>query len=850
MKIKLSVIAYLFVGFSMLAQVTNQGEPTSWNLNLSNDGVSVKSLPQFDMNQVKVEDLINDEKPDSPWRFGYSHSVDFGLEDGTWTELDNGDRIWRLLVSSPGALSLNFIFDDFYIPNGGSLYLYSDDRKDLLGAYTSIQNQESGILGTWLVYGDKVWLEYYEPADVKNQGRLHIAKATHGYRNASSKNNLKGLNDSGDCNLDVNCSIGDDWEDLKNHNKKSVALIIMGGSVCSGALINNTQNDGTPYFLTANHCYGGDEASWAFRFGWISPVNSCATTTNSQDGPTNMTISGSTLKARSSSSDFALVQINSSIPSSWDRVFAGWDRSDNIPEFQIGIHHPSGDVMKVCRDDDPALSTFYNGASVWEISDSNGGWEMGVTEGGSSGSPLFDQNGKIIGQLYAGTAACSGTVDNNGWDVYGRFGVSWNGNGSSTNRLSDWLDPNGTGPTYIESYPAFETFAIDGGISSIDSPETGSLSDNENITITLRNFGENDISNFDISFQVNGGNIVTETFSGVISSSQNIQYTSNAGFDFSAEGDHEIEVSISIDNDENNDNDSLTEIVTNIGGGDCPDQYSLPTVWRENFECYNPFSIQSFGDWVSYDLDGGTTWGANDIDFENESYVGSGIIFNYPLAVSAGGDISVWNTYEGNQGLYFFASGANNTTFPNNDWMISPEFTIDGVTSPQLSFWAKSVTDQYGLERFRVGIGSSTDYNDFTIISSGNYIEAPTSWTQYEFDLSDYEGSTIRIAINYVGNDSFALQMDSFLVEGTLGINDFENNDIQYFYDSFEKNLKLNSNKILKKIEVFNLLGQNLISSEINSFNVSFNLSNLKPSIYLVKVIGESGLKTIKLQVN
>ena len=61
---------------------------------------------------------------------------------------------------------------------------------------------------------------------------------------------------------------------------------------------------------------------------------------------------------------------------------------------------------------------------------------------------------------------------------------------------------------------AFETFAIDGGITSIDSPETGNLSDNENITITLRNFGENDISNFDISFQINGGNIITENYSG------------------------------------------------------------------------------------------------------------------------------------------------------------------------------------------------------------------------------------------------------------------------------------------------------------------------------------------------
>jgi len=850
MKIKFSVIAFLFVSLISFAQITNEGNPLSWDLNLTTEGISIKSLPEFDMNKVKAEDLINDEKPDSPWRFGYNHSVDFGLQDGTWTELDNGDRVWRLLVSSPGALSLNFIFDDFYIPEGGKLYLYSDDREDLLGAYTSTQNQESGILGTWLVYGDKVWLEYYEPANVINQGRLHIAKAIHGYRNAASKNNLKGLNDSGDCNLDVNCSIGDDWEDLKNHNKKSVALIIMGGGVCTGALINNTENDGTPYFLTANHCYGGDEATWAFRFGWISPTNVCATTANSQNGPTNMTISGSTLKSRSSSSDFALVQINSSIPSSWDRVFAGWDRTDNTPEFQVGIHHPSGDVMKVCRDNNPALSTFYNGASVWEINDATGGWEIGVTEGGSSGSPLFDQNGKIIGQLYAGTAACSGTVDNNGWDVYGRLGVSWTGNGSSTNRLSDWLDPSGSNPTYIESYPAFENLAIDGGITSIDSPETGNLSDNENIIITLRNFGQNDISNFDISFQINGGNIVTESYSGTISSTQSVQYTSDAGFDFSAEGDYEIEVSVEINNDENTDNNSITETVTNIGGGDCPDEYSLPTVWRENFECYDAFTIENIGDWITYDLDGGTTWGANDLDFENESYVGSGIVFNYPLATSTGGDISVWNTYEGNQGLYFFASGANSTTFPNDDWLISPEFTIDGVTSPQLSFWAKSVTDQYGLERFKVGVGNSTDYNDFTIISSGNYIEAPTSWTQYEFDLSAYEGQTIRIAINYVGNDSFALQMDSFLVEGTLGVNDFVNTDIQHFYNPISRNLEVNSSKLIKKIEIFNLLGQNIISDEINSNSSSINLSSLQTSIYLVKVVGDSGVKSFKLQVN
>ena len=106
--------------------------------------------------------------------------------------MENGDRIWRILISSPGAISLNFIFDDFYMPKGGSLYLYSDDKSDLLGAYTSVQNQDSGMLGTWLVYGEKVWLEYYEPAEVIGEGRLHLSNITHGYRNPK-KNNKKTL---------------------------------------------------------------------------------------------------------------------------------------------------------------------------------------------------------------------------------------------------------------------------------------------------------------------------------------------------------------------------------------------------------------------------------------------------------------------------------------------------------------------------------------------------------------------------------------------------------------------------------------------------------------------------------
>ena len=148
MKVKKFVLIVILLSFCFsYSQVTNEGNPKSWDLNLSTD-IEEKILPTFDIQSLKDEDSQNEGKSGIPWRFGYSHTVDYGFDDGQWTILENGDRIWRILISSPGAISLNFIFDDFYMPKGGSLYLYSDDKSDLLGAYTSGQNQDSGMLGT------------------------------------------------------------------------------------------------------------------------------------------------------------------------------------------------------------------------------------------------------------------------------------------------------------------------------------------------------------------------------------------------------------------------------------------------------------------------------------------------------------------------------------------------------------------------------------------------------------------------------------------------------------------------------------------------------------------------------
>ncbi|MCX2762588.1 trypsin-like peptidase domain-containing protein [Aquimarina muelleri] len=443
MRFKLIILGLLFV-LGVNAQITNEGLPISWSMQ-SKKSITPMLMKNFDLKKIKVEDAKNDLNTSMPWRFGYELKVNFGLKNsGVWDEFANGDRIWRINIISQGAKTLNFIFDSYKIPRGATLYIYNNDRTDLLGAYTNIFNRPDEMLGTWLIEGDNVWIEYFEPASVTGKGKLNIAKVIHGYRSVTnSEIQAKNLGSSGSCNQDVDCIVGGAFDSLKDRLKHSVAFIIMQGFVCTGTLVNNTRNDKAPYFLTANHCTGGSESTWAFRFNWISPDPSCATTEPSVDAVINQTTSGATQLASNPESDFKLLSLDGGFDPSWDLEWAGWDRTGNIPKYAVGIHHPSGDIMKICREDNELskVKTSIGGIDLpvesWKIND----WDLGVTEGGSSGSALFDPKGRIVGQLSGGGASCSGANDNNLPDYYGRFDVSWDFGTTDDTRLSNWLDP-------------------------------------------------------------------------------------------------------------------------------------------------------------------------------------------------------------------------------------------------------------------------------------------------------------------------------------------------------------------------------------------------------------------------
>lgn len=475
-------ILLFFLIFTLITTSYSQDEdsifPVSWSKDFKehNRGdITPIVLTPLDLEAVIAEDNINDLDKSLPWRYGVTRPIVLNFEnDGEWTNLSGGGRIWRVAIKSPDAINMSINFEDFHLPLGTSLHLYNGDHTDISKTYSNAQNRDNNILGSWFISGDVIVVEYYEPANTVGISRLTIGSVIHGYRMGEVRQYVnRGLNDSGACNYDVNCSIGSDFESKKDLIKKAVAILNLGnGYLCSTSLINTTLNDKTPYLLTANHCLeNSDPSLWSVRFNWMSPSPICGTGEESLDIQTNFTMSGAELIAKNEMSDFALVELFNEIPNSWDVAFAGWDNSDSLPLYEVGIHHPNGDIMKICRDDSGAVKENANGTEVWLIGGASvgtgDGWEIGTTESGSSGSPLFNEDGRIIGQLYAGLSACNENENNGDYDIYGRFGVSWNSGDSPETRLIDWLDPTGTGQSTTET--------IQNVLGTVDFEQLGEL---------------------------------------------------------------------------------------------------------------------------------------------------------------------------------------------------------------------------------------------------------------------------------------------------------------------------------------------------------------------------------------
>ena len=450
------------------AQISTGGIPYSFENIVSND-FQILNLPAVDVNALLAEDEIASK--DEPLRFGFPHSVSLDLNNsGTWQDLPDRTKLWRLQINCPGATSINLIYDDFHLPPGGELYIYNDDLTSVYGAFTENNNKAHREFSTTPTSGSTTYLEYHHPSENISDVSISISSVIHGYRDVFALM-TRNFGDSGGCNNNVNCPEGNPWEE----EIRSAAMILSSGGfrLCSGAMVNNVRQDLTPYFLTANHCLGG-ESTWIIMFNYQSPT--CANT----DGPTNFTVQGTTLLANRSQSDFALLLLQETPPESYNVHFAGWSAIDTAPQEPVSIHHPSGDIKKITFDDDQGISDGWtnNDGSHWRIAT----WEDGTTEPGSSGSPLFDQNHRIVGQLHGGEANCSNNVN----DYYGKVSMSWDAGSSASSRLMDWLDPDNTGAMVLD------------GMNAIDLPDPELSYSSEELSLVL-NTGMTETSSISVS---------------------------------------------------------------------------------------------------------------------------------------------------------------------------------------------------------------------------------------------------------------------------------------------------------------------------------------------------------------
>ncbi|NQU67816.1 MAG: trypsin-like peptidase domain-containing protein [Candidatus Marinimicrobia bacterium] len=449
-------VTLLFIGMSILgAQVSIGGLPYSLE-NTVRAQIQTVTLPEVDAAPLLLEDETAPK--DEPYRFGYPQPVDLSLENsGTWEDLSDGGRLWRLQIESPGAKSINLIYNRFHLPDGGRFYVYSEDLTSVYGAFTSQNNKDHMEFSTSPTSGDVTILEYYHPTQDLGDTDISVSSVIHAYRDIFSLID-RNFGDSGACNNNVNCPEGDPWES----EIRSVGMILTSGGfrICTGAMVNNVRQDLTPYFLTANHCLGG-ESTWIIMFNYESPT--CANV----DGPTNFTVQGTQLMANYSPSDFALLLLQETPPEEYNVHFAGWSAIDTAPQQPVCIHHPSGDIKKISFDYDAGISNGWStdDGSHWQIAQ----WDDGTTEPGSSGSPLFDIDHRIVGQLHGGEASCSYNFN----DYYGKVARSWATGGSAASRLKDWLDPDNTGAVVLD------------GIDMIDLPDPELAYTPEDLSVVL-----------------------------------------------------------------------------------------------------------------------------------------------------------------------------------------------------------------------------------------------------------------------------------------------------------------------------------------------------------------------------
>ncbi len=321
----------------------------------------------------------------------------------------DGELVWTARAHSAGATALRIGIEAFDLPAGAALYAYSD-RGEAFGPYTKRGPSDTGVFWTNTIMGDTVNLQlhYSGPRNPETLAALgfRVASISHiGSRfPLADFVGAKGPAEKAFCSYNESCvEPGRAFQGAQS----AVALILFssqGGTfLCSGGLLADTDGSSViPYFLTANHCVSkGREANS------VEAVFDFTGSCNDRYGQGNYPrTNGSSIKASNRTSDYTLLELSQTPPG--NRTYLGWNSSPVANSNGVGLFrlsHPSGAPQAYSEH---SVDTSKPTCGSWP----RGDWiysrdTLGATEGGSSGSPVMNSSGQVVGQL---SGACGFNV--------------------------------------------------------------------------------------------------------------------------------------------------------------------------------------------------------------------------------------------------------------------------------------------------------------------------------------------------------------------------------------------------------------------------------------------------------
>ena len=488
----LSVALLALLGSATNAQMGTGGLPLSIQAGKTSDAVPVVSaaLPDWGSGLKEWER----ERKAGPYLVALNTPLEIAFPgSGTFYTAENGSKVWRVRINVTGAPAIGLYYDHFRLPEGVKLYLSNANSKQVLGAYTNANNSpSSNEFATEAVQGSEINLELnIEPNVNLADIQLHIDKAATYFRGieyllafAGDLQFIDAYDDaltgrSSVCMINAICPEGNNYVNQRNAAFQWLIPEGQGVGACSATMINSTGNTGSTckqYFLLASHCDGNNSTTNAAFNQVLLRYNfqhaTCTPAAGTIPGTTK-TLTGANFIARSVvnvndpsniKGDFLLMEARSAVPESWNVNLAGWNNAASIPTSQtapkkfIGFHHPGGDAKKLSSSQQ--IQSYAVGApeSHWATVLSTG-----LVAQGSSGSALFDGDGRVIG-VASVAGAGQGVPANCNLDalgnnvaastsntvLYSKLSYDWNysiDGSANSSKLKPWLDPGNTGVT-------------------------------------------------------------------------------------------------------------------------------------------------------------------------------------------------------------------------------------------------------------------------------------------------------------------------------------------------------------------------------------------------------------------